>query len=113
MPVPLHPLKRREREFNQAERLAAKLSLATGIPTNHRAVERSEITRTQTQLNRAQRARNVHRAFRPVPRADVRGKRVVVVDDVLTTGATTSACARVLRSQGASDVCVWTVARGL
>lgn len=113
VPVPLHPLKRREREFNQAERLAVHLSRATGIPTNHRAIERSTMTRTQTQLNRAQRAQNVRRAFRPAAGADVRGKRVVLVDDVLTTGATTSACARVLRAQGASDVAVWTVARGL
>jgi ComF family protein len=113
VPVPLHPLKQREREFNQAERLGQRLSGATNIPFEKSILRRVEPTRTQTQLSRAERTANVRRAFAADFDSHLRGKRVVLVDDVLTTGATTSACAGVLRKAGAVEVCVWTVARGL
>jgi competence protein ComFC len=113
VPVPLHPLKQREREFNQAVRLAHGLSRATGLPVQGRAVLRVLPTQTQTRLTREQRAANVRRAFAAVPGIALGGARVVLVDDVFTTGATTSACALALRKAGAAEVCVWTVARGL
>ena len=113
VPVPLHPTKQREREFNQAQRLAAHLSRAAKIPLNTRALRRVIFTSTQTRLTRQQRAANMRRAFALNNGARLAGRRVIVVDDVLTTGATTSACARVLREAGATEVCVWTVARGL
>jgi ComF family protein len=113
VPVPLHPVREREREFNQAARLARRLGAATGLPVRADLLRRVLRTRTQTLLTRAERAENVARAFAPRPGRRLDGERVVVVDDVLTTGATTSACARVLRELGAGDVCVWTVARGL
>ncbi len=113
VPVPLHPAKKREREFNQAEQLAAHLGAALGIPVNTDAIRRVEPTRTQTQLTREQRAANVRKAFALRDGMDLAAARVIVLDDVLTTGATTSACARVLRQAGVADVCVWTVARGL
>jgi len=113
VPVPLHPAKRREREFNQAGRLAHCLSRATKIPVNTRLLQRVEPTRTQTLLTRQERAENVRHAFALRPGAKLAGARVVLLDDVFTTGATTSACARILLSAGADDVCVWTVARGL
>jgi ComF family protein len=113
VPVPLHPTKKREREFNQAERLAAHLSRAAKIPLNTSALRRVLFTSTQTRLTRQQRADNVRRAFALSDGARLDDQRVIVVDDVLTTGATTSACARVLREAGAAEVCVWTVARGL
>lgn len=113
VPVPLHPLKEREREFNQAARLARHLSRATGIPVRERWVRRARLTQTQTRLSRAERAANMRHAFAPVPGARCDGARVVLVDDVLTTGATTSSCARALRAAGAAEVCVWTVARGV
>jgi competence protein ComFC len=113
VPVPLHPMKQREREFNQSERLACRLGRATGLPVAPRLLRRVEPTRTQTKLNRAQRADNVRKAFAAGDTALLKGARVVLIDDVLTTGATTSACARVLLDQGAMEVCVWTVARGL
>lgn len=112
VPVPLHPLKQREREFNQAERLAAHLSAATRIPVQS-LLRRVQPTRTQTLLTRPERAANVRRAFAPARSRRLNGERVVVVDDVLTTGATTSACAETLRRHGAGEVCVWTVARGV
>ena len=113
VPVPLHPIKQREREFNQAERLAVRLSAATGIPLHKQLVQRVEATRTQTQLSRAERLGNVRRAFRLRRGQRLNGQRLVLIDDVLTTGATSSACAGVLRGGGAAEVCVWTVARGI
>jgi ComF family protein len=113
VPVPLHPVKFREREFNQAERLARRLAGASGVALEPRALRRVRPTRTQTLLSREERAANVRHAFRPNARVGLRGRRVVLVDDVFTTGATTSACARALREAGAAAVCVWTVARGM
>jgi competence protein ComFC len=113
LPVPLHPLKQSEREFNQAERLARYLSRATGIPCAKHVLRRVKVTRTQTALGRPERMANVRSAFALRHAEPARDKNVVLVDDVLTTGATTSACARLLLQAGARQVCVWTVARGL
>lgn len=113
VPVPLHPVKEREREFNQAELLSRRLSAATHIPVNNKLLRRLEPTRTQTQLSREERAENVRKAFGLNPGQELSGEKIILLDDVLTTGATTSACAKVLRDAGAGDVCVWTVARGV
>lgn len=113
VPVPLYSTRQREREFNQAERLAARLARALNLPLNPNLVRRVLPTRTQTLLTKKQRAENVRRAFAARTENPLKGLRVILVDDVLTTGATTSACAGVLKGMGASEVCVWTVARGL
>jgi competence protein ComFC len=113
VPVPLHPTKKREREFNQAGRLAVRLSDVTNIPVNETCLRRVLPTSTQTRLTRAQRTSNVRGAFAMAHRRRFHGDRVVLLDDVFTTGATTSACAKVLQMAGAGEVCVWTVARGL
>jgi ComF family protein len=113
VPVPLHPTKQREREFNQAERLAAHLSAATRIPVGKTMLRRVLPTRTQTLLTRQQRTANVQRAFAMRHGRRLAGERVILVDDVFTTGATTNTCAKALQAAGAGEVCVWTVARGL
>ena len=113
VPVPLHRLKQREREFNQAERLGRRLSAALHVPLRSDLLKRVEPTRTQTLLTRVERAQNVRRAFALRNAACLKGQRCLLVDDVFTTGATTSACAKVLRKAGAEQVAVWTVARGL
>jgi ComF family protein len=113
MPVPLHPVKEREREFNQAARLGGHLATALGIPLNTKMLRRVSFTMTQTRLSRAKRAENMRGVFAVKPGASLAGQSVVLVDDVFTTGATTNACAAVLRAAGAAEVCVWTVARGL
>jgi len=113
VPVPLHSLKEREREFNQAGRLAAHLAAALNLPLDPRRLRRVAPTATQTLLTRQQRAANMRGAFALRPGRRLDGERVILVDDVFTTGATTSACARVLLTAGAGDVCVWTVARGV
>jgi ComF family protein len=112
-PVPLYPVKRREREFNQAARLAAQLGRASKIPVNERLLRRVKPTTTQTRLTREQRADNVRGAFAFCGKEKLNGERIVLLDDVLTTGATTNACAAVLRKAGAGDICVWTVARAV
>ena len=113
IPVPLHSTKRREREFNQAERLAGRLGAAMQLPVNAKLLRRVRATRTQTRLDRQERLANVSNAFAMRGGQGLNGERIVLVDDVFTTGATTSACAEVLRAAGAGEVCVWTVARGL
>jgi competence protein ComFC len=113
VPVPLHPTKLREREFNQADRLARRLGEAVQIPVNNRLLRRVVPTRTQTQLSRQERLANVRNAFAMRGGQRLNGERIVLLDDVFTTGATTSACARVLTAAGAGEVCVWTVARGV
>jgi ComF family protein len=112
VPIPLHSTKEREREFNQAERLASRLSAAAGIPMESRLVKRVVATRTQTLLSREERLANMRKAFAMVKGRALAGERIVLVDDVFTTGATTSSCARTLKDAGAGEVCVWTVARG-
>ena len=113
IPVPLHAVKLREREFNQAEVLARRLGPAVRVPIVTNLLKRVQPTRTQTQLTRQERAANVRGAFAMVRGKKLNGEKIILLDDVLTTGATTSACAKVLRRAGAGDVCVWTVARGV
>ncbi len=111
VPVPLHPLKERERGFNQAHRLAARLSRLTDIPLEARVLRRVVPTPSQTRLSRGERIENMRGAFALRPRRSVKGWRVMLIDDVFTTGSTSGACARILRQSGAARVAVWTVAR--
>ena len=111
VPVPLHPTRQREREFNQADVLAGLLSKRTGTPLQ-RSLERTRYTTTQTALDRDARMENLRGAFRVRHTADVTGRHLVLIDDVFTTGSTVDECSRVLREAGAASVRVLTVARG-
>src|SRR5438309_9855105 len=110
VPVPLHATRQRERGFNQASLLAALLSAQTSISSKP-VLERIRYTTTQTALDRSERMENLHNAFRLRKNADVRGLRVLLIDDVLTTGSTLSECARVLKRAGALSVHAATAAR--
>lgn len=112
VPIPLHPRKQRGRGFNQAERLARRLSEATAIPARADLMQRVRDTDTQAHLDRDDRVANVKNAFAYVAREKLSKKRVLLIDDVLTTGLTASSCAKELLKNGASEVRVWTVARG-
>jgi ComF family protein len=110
-PVPLHPLRLWRRRFNQAAMLAREISRETGKPCDVGALLRVKATPSQVGLSRAQRAENVQGAFRIADRAEVRGRKMVLVDDVLTSGATLNAAARALLRAGASRVDVLVFAR--
>ena len=107
-PMPLHWFRRWRRGFNQSELLAVKLGKRRGIPCV-RLLERRRPTRSQTSLTPAQRRKNVAGAFLAAP--DAAGKRILLVDDVLTTGATANACGSALKRAGAASVTILTIAR--
>ncbi|HEY7363884.1 MAG TPA: ComF family protein [Methylomirabilota bacterium] len=109
VPVPLAPARERERGFNQAALLAERVGRALARPVRARWLGRARPTRPQSELAADERRRNVRGAFRAAPAVD--GRHVLVIDDVLTTGATAAECARALRAAGARIVGVLTVAR--
>lgn len=113
VPVPLHHRKKRERGFNQSELLARRLSRLTRLPLAGRKFVRCRYTRTQTRLNPKEREKNVKGAFRVTDDKYFRERRLLLIDDVLTTGATVNECARVLIKAGAGRVDVLTLARAI
>ena len=110
VPMPLHWRKRWQRGFNQSALLASEVSRRAGIPLA-RALRRVRNTSAQAGLTNAKRRANVSGAFRASNAAAVRGKRVLLIDDVLTTVATASSCARALKLAGATQVTLLTLAR--
>jgi ComF family protein len=111
VPVPLHWTRLFARRFNQAAVLANALHAAGGPPAMPDALIRTRRTPPQGKGNREARRRNVAAAFTVNPRREVKGKRLVLIDDVLTTGATVAECARALKRRGAARVDVLTLAR--
>jgi ComF family protein len=110
-PVPLHALRLWRRQFNQAAALTTEISRRTGKPCDLAALRRVKATRSQVGLSRAQRAENVQGAFRIADSVVVRDLNVVLVDDVLTSGATANAASRALLRAGAKRVDVLVFAR--
>lgn len=112
VPVPLHISRLRERGYNQAELIARSLAGRRGWPLDTRGLKRVRRTRSQTALAPGERLQNLRRAFVVPEPARYTGKRVLLVDDVLTTAATASEAAHALREAGAIRICVVAVARG-
>ena len=111
VPVPLHPRRVRERGFNQSELLSEALATAASIPHRPRLLVKRTPTRSQTGLGLRDRRRNLRDTFALGRGASVVGKRILLVDDIYTTGCTVEECARVLRRGGARAVGVVTLAR--
>ena len=113
VPVPLHWRRGWSRRYNQSGALARVISRQTGVKLASEALRRVRATEQQIGLSRSQRASNVQGAFKVAPEraAEIEGRRVVLVDDVLTSGATTDACARALLRAKAAQVDVLVFAR--
>jgi ComF family protein len=111
VPVPLHPLKLKRRGYNQSEQFGRGLSSILGIPLQN-ALDRKKFTETQTNKSRLERMSNVEEVFQLNPVISVSGQKVMLVDDVLTTGATMCACANVLLANKAKTVDLVTLAAG-
>ena len=115
LPVPLHTAKQRQRGFNQAGLLAHQLGRALRIPVHHQLLQKRQATSDQKTLSREQRQMNLARAFRldrvALIRLQPRPRHIVLVDDVVTTGATTSTLAALLKKSGVRRVDVWALAK--
>ena len=112
LPVPLHTRRLRERGFNQAILLGEIFSKKWGVALSRNNLKRIRWTEPQVNLGAAERAANVRGAFAVTSEKEIAGKRVILVDDVYTTGSTAKECSRILMKSGAAVVAVLTVARG-
>jgi len=111
IPVPLHAVRARSRGYNQSELIAFRLARRTGLRLLKDSLCRKRNTPSQSGLGLIRREMNVRGAFGVKHPQTISGKRLILVDDVLTTGATVDACTEVLLQSGAEEVCVLTVAR--
>ena len=110
IPIPLHALKKAERGFNQSDEIAKGLSKTLKLAYSSRVVKRIRFTKTQTQFSLSERKENISNAFKVMRKKSINGKNIILVDDVITTGATTSECAKVLLNAGANKIYVVSVA---
>ena len=113
VPVPLHPNRLRQREFNQSLLLADRISPVLQRPVSYRNLIRTIDTQPQILLPRSARLQNLRKAFALRDPREVIGQRILLIDDVFTTGTTVNECARVLVDAGAREVAVLTLARSV
>jgi len=106
VPIPLHRRKLRERGYNQAELIAGGMSEVTGIPVRTDLVRRKKFTQTQTMLSLEERKKNMDDAFevRASELREIKGKTFILIDDIITTGATIESCGHELRAAGATKI---------
>ena len=111
IPVPLHYLRLLKRKYNQSAVLAAELGKITNIEVNYKTLRKSKHTKPQVKCDGKQRIKNIHHAFDVKHSELIKGKRIVLIDDVFTTGATLKECAKVLKKAGAKSIDALTVAK--
>lgn len=111
VPIPLHYTRLMKRRYNQSGLLAAELSKLTGLPVDYASVARHKKTRPQVEFSGHERVKNVKGVFSVKCPEKIKGKRIVLIDDVMTTGSTLKECALVLRKAGAKSVDTLTVAK--
>ncbi len=113
IPIPLHRVKKRSRGYNQSELLADKIRDLTSIRQDNSILVRHRYTKNQAALPIRERADNVKGAFSIADKTNVEGKKIILVDDVITTGSTVSECIRVLKDAGAKEVAALSVAMAM
>jgi len=111
IPVPLNIIRRIKRGYNQAGLLAKETARILGIREDGGILRRKKITKPQFKLSKYERAENIRDSFFVSGNADIKGKNILLIDDIATTGATVSSCARALKKAGAKKVFVVTLAR--
>jgi ComF family protein len=104
VPIPLHHLKKAERGFNQSYYIAKGISSQTSIAVKSNVIKRKRFTQSQTTMTLKEREENVEGAFKVRKPENVKGKNVLLIDDVITTGATTNECGKVLLESGARQI---------
>lgn len=113
IPVPLHARRLRDRGFNQSVILARQIAGRHSLPLDFSTLRRTLYTEPQVNLGKEERGPNVRGAFAVTGSGRIRGEKILLVDDVYTTGSTVAECAAVLRKNGAADVSVLTLARAV
>lgn len=111
VPIPLYPRKQRMRGFNQAEDLAEKLAVYLNLPVDPEMLKKIKDTKSQKKINKREREKNLKGAFQALKTA--KGKKILIVDDVYTTGSTMDAAAKCLKEAGALNVYFLTVCTGM
>jgi ComF family protein len=112
IPVPLHKAKHRERTYNQSDYICCGINEITGIPVIENCLKRVRYTESQTRLDFSQRAANVKDAFRLNKKytEGIKGKNIILADDLITTGSTILECARILKSAGCGKLLACSIA---
>jgi ComF family protein len=110
VPVPLHPQKQRQRGYNQAEKFAQGLASELNVPCSSKILTREKYSDTQTRRSREERWQNVEGIFRVAKAEEIKDQRILIVDDVITTGATLEACANALLQADCKEVSVVAIA---
>ena len=104
IPVPLHHLKKAERGYNQSEYIAKGISKSSGIRMQKNVIKRERYTQSQTTMSRKEREQNIARAFKVKHKKAITGKNILLVDDIITTGATVKECGKIIKDNGAKLV---------
>lgn len=110
IPIPLHKLKKAMRGYNQSRYIAIGIGRQLGIKVNEKVLIRKKFTQTQTHLNAEERKLNIENAFVIRKASKIKGKKIIIIDDVITTGATTREAAKVLKENGAEKIMALSVA---
>ncbi len=115
IPVPLHHLKKAERGYNQSVYIAKGLAKQIGVKVNNKIIKRSRYTKSQTTLSITERKRNMRGAFiiNKNKLKEIKGKKIIILDDVITTGVTVAECAKILKRAGAQTVVAVSIALAL
>ena len=111
VPIPLHPKRETERGYNQSVQIAKGVSHITGIPYSSDVLVRTKNTKTQTEQNREHRIASMDGAFTLKNSSAIEGKRVILIDDVITTGATIGACLQAISNSNVKNITLACVAR--